>query len=86
MVVIILFQVDPTFEYPQNICVISVCGFFILQISALDAERERQVSEKQASLEMMTRAAATATKEAGMKQELLNKLTTQMDSLVRQCN
>lgn len=45
-----------------------------LQISVMDAERQRQVAEKHASLESMVRAAAAATTEAAMKAEALKKL------------
>ncbi len=40
----------------------------------MDAERQRQVAEKHASLESMVRAAAAATTEAAMKAEALKKL------------
>jgi chromosome segregation ATPase len=54
------------------------------QLQSLDAERQRQVAEKQASLESMTRAAAAATKEAAIKQEAVNKLATEVSSLDQQ--
>jgi chromosome segregation ATPase len=54
------------------------------QIASLDAERQRQVAEKQESLEMMTRAAATATQQAGVKQEALNHLSTQVATLTEE--
>lgn len=55
-----------------------------LQYRDLEAEKARAVGEKQASLESMMRAAATATREAALKQEALNNLAREMDALVRE--
>ncbi|KAG7669656.1 hypothetical protein KSW81_007805 [Nannochloris sp. 'desiccata'] len=52
-----------------------------LQLKELDAERQRQLSEKDASLASMTRAVASATKEAAVKQEAVNKLATEVSAL-----
>ncbi|RMZ54926.1 hypothetical protein APUTEX25_000443, partial [Auxenochlorella protothecoides] len=51
------------------------------KISAMDAERQRQVAEKHASLESMVRAAAAATTEAAMKAEALKKLRIEQEAL-----
>lgn len=52
-----------------------------LQLKELDAERQRQLSEKDASLASMTRAVASATKEAAVKQEAVNKLAAEVSAL-----
>jgi len=52
-----------------------------LQLKELDAERQRQLSEKGASLASMTRAVASATKEAAVKQEAVNKLAAEVSAL-----
>ena len=54
------------------------------KIKEIDNERYRQLAEKQASLESMTRAAAAATKEAAIKQENVMKLTTEITTLDQQ--
>ena len=52
-----------------------------MKMGEVESEKERQVAEKQASLETMTRAVAAATQQAAVKQEAINKLTTEMDAL-----
>jgi chromosome segregation ATPase len=52
-----------------------------LQLKALDTERQRQLSEKDASLASMTRAVASATKEVAVKQEAVNKLAAEVAAL-----
>lgn len=52
-----------------------------LKLEEVEGERLRQVAEKQASLESMTRAVAAATKEAAVKQETVNKLVAEVSTL-----
>ena len=52
------------------------------QYRDLEADKVRAVGEKQASLESMMRAAATATREAALKQEALNNVARELDAVV----
>ena len=51
------------------------------EASALQADRDRAVAEKQASLESMTRAAASAAAEAAKKAEIVHVLENQLEEL-----
>jgi chromosome segregation ATPase len=61
----------------------SVIRGMVQRLSELEEERRRQVAEKQASLETMTRAVASAAAEAAMKQEAINRLAAEINELVR---